>query len=109
MGIPVKSTTSYREADDLLNSDDIAAEIDADRVRKRASWDSPQIPVHRQILGDLHPPKEYTSRRYYTCKHVNQYNIIALALLYRSASTNSHKSDGISVPRRKWKFITRTP
>ena len=40
MGIPAKSTRLYREAHDLLNSEDIAAELDADRVRKRASSDT---------------------------------------------------------------------
>ena len=33
MGIPAKSTRFYREAHDLLNSDDIAAEIDTYRWR----------------------------------------------------------------------------
>ena len=33
MGIPAKSTRSYREAYDLLNSDEIAAEIDAQADR----------------------------------------------------------------------------
>ena len=42
MGIPAKPTRSYREAHDLLNSDEIAAEIDAqaDRGRKRACSDT---------------------------------------------------------------------
>jgi hypothetical protein len=112
MGIPVKSTRSYREAHDLLNSDDIAAEIDADRVRKRASSDTSNASASTVSRGPSpskrihhHPAKEYTSRSrllrlgYYTCKHVNQYNIIIalLCLLYFIVrpSTNSHKSDGM--------------
>ena len=40
MGVPAKSTRSYRETHDLLNSEDIVAEVDDDRGRKRASSDT---------------------------------------------------------------------
>ena len=40
MGIPAKLIALFRMAHDLLNSEDIAAEINAERARKRASSDT---------------------------------------------------------------------